>query len=171
MYDPELYWPARYRKQGKSYVAHGGRESSYTEQYNAIAPFLRERAKGRVLDFGCGPQRFRDCFEDYVGVDLIPGLGTEPLGKTLPTGFDTAVAVMVLQHIVDGAAYRYWVEQLWKCLNPGGRLLIVDHVPMDGMAEHMRPRGIGALALLNAGSQYRIVDVWQHHWMGVLCAP
>jgi cyclopropane fatty-acyl-phospholipid synthase-like methyltransferase len=174
VYVPAEYWPARYARQGESYVAKGGKPESSAEQIAALRPFLRQAIAGsRVLDFGCGPGRFRGVLEEggreYVGVDLIPGLGTQPLLRELPRGFDTAVALFVLQHITDEAEYRHWVRELYECLNPGGRLVIVDHLADGEFEPHMRPRGNAPIWRLAKWSHQAVsISALEDHWCGVI---
>lgn len=174
MADPmRAYWIDRYKRQGKFYVARGGKPNSFTEQRDALVPQLRLLVGGRrVLDFGCGPQRFRDVLEEggrqYVGVDLIPGLGTQPLADELPRGFDTAVCILVLQHITDPAIYRHWIRQLYESLNPGGRLVVIDHMPRPDMEGHMRPRGLDGLTALAPWTRAEITGEYDGHWIGIL---
>lgn len=169
---PKAYWINRFGRQGEYYVAKGGKESSYRDQIDVLTPVLSALVKGsRVLDFGCGLGRFRGVLSqgrEYVGVDLIPGLGTEPFGDRLPTGFSTAVAVMVLQHITDAKDYAHWSAELYRCLEPGGRLVVVDHYPESNMEEHMLPRGIEALRACAPWASADIVGEYEQHWIGVL---
>lgn len=181
-YVPHQYWPQRYQRQGRNYTAKGGREQFAQEQLAAVAPWLRELVKGEsVLDFGCGPQRFRPMLEDggrrrYEGVDLIPGLGTMSLAEPLPEAeFDCVVAVWVLQHIVAEDQYRYWIGQLWRTLKPGGRLVVVDAVPLPHVdhAPHMGPRGLDAI--MNAapwdGEGELVTVVTDFSWVGWIEKP
>lgn len=179
-YTPHTYWPQRYRRQGRHYVGRGGRAAVAQEQLQAVAPLLREMVKGTsVLDFGCGPQRFRPVLEEggrsYEGVDLIPGLGTMPLDEGLPVGrFDTAVAVWVLQHIVDEAQYRYWVGQLYATLAPGGRLVVVDAMPGgngDPRNPHMGPRGMETLLGAAPWEDGEMLTIYDHAWVGWVEKP
>jgi 2-polyprenyl-3-methyl-5-hydroxy-6-metoxy-1,4-benzoquinol methylase len=170
--DPRTYWTDRFARQGKLYVAQGGRQKIFDEQMKWVPPFLRANVFGRrVLDFGCGPGRFRkvlmEAGREYVGVDLIPDLGTEPLGESLPQGFDTAVTVMVLQHITDDADYTHWCSELYACLNPGGRLLVIDHLQQSGMESHMRPRGMKAIKATAPWAQMEQLGEHSGHWIGL----
>lgn len=165
------YWSDRYRRQGDLYVAQGGRQKIYDEQMGWIPPILEKHLSGaRVLDFGCGPGRFRGVIErtgaEYVGVDLIPGLGTLPLGDSLPRGFDCALAVMVLQHITDDTGYAHWCRELHECLNPGGHLLAIDHLQQKGMEAHMRPRGMKAIMRTAPWSGMQQIGEHDGHWIG-----
>jgi len=176
MDDPmRKYWTNRYQRQGKTYVARAGAVGSYAAQRAALAPPLRTLlglGGKRMLDFGCGPGRFRQIMEEggreYVGVDLIPGLGTQALTDHLPRGFDCGVAIMVLQHIVDPEIYAHWVRELFACLNLGGRLIVVDHKVQAGMEAHMAPRGIEGLKALAPWSRTEIVGEYDGHWIGYL---
>lgn len=166
-YDPATYWPERYAAQGVTYVARGGTRESYDEQLRRIAPLIRTLpTPGRVLDFGCGPQRFRPTCEahglKYDGLDIIRGLGTV---ESVQDGhYTTALAVYVLQHIVDGSAYAQALDALYAALQPSGVLLVVDHEPIAAPAEHMRPRGPDELVrLFGSGEWWPMGD---GHWTG-----
>lgn len=166
------YWTDRYLRQGELYVAHGGRQEAFNQQMRWVPPVLREYVTGqRVLDFGCGPGRFRGVLEEggreYVGVDLIPGLGTEPLTTSLPREFDSAVAVMVLQHITDDGDFAHACAELYESLNPGGRLVVIDHIKQKDMEAHMKPRGIKAIARNAPWSSVQQVGEKDDHWIGV----
>ena len=165
------YWVNRYAEQGDSYVATEGSAAVSDDQFVSLLPCLEALVPtgGRILDFGCGPGRFRSFLEsrgEYVGVDLIPGLGTEELGEQLPTGFDCTVAVMVLQHIVDEDEYNHWIRQLFASLKPGGVLVVVDHDPMEDPDAHILPRGY--LSILNDPTceGFHHTHVYQDHWVG-----
>ena len=90
---------------------------------------------GRILEVGCGRGSVRSFLGsrgEYVGVDLVlPGLEAVEFGETLPIGFDCTVAVKVLQHIIEDAAFVHWVGQLFASLKPGGVLVVVDRQPME----------------------------------------
>lgn len=172
MYDPETYWPERYRRQGPSYVARGGRPEVAQQQVEAVTPYFDLLpSEGRVLDFGCGPGRFRPALEarglDYEGVDLIPELGTMEVEDIRPGSFDVAVAIFVLQHIVDEGAYRSAVDTLFTALRPGGSLLVVDHDPMDDPDDHMRPRGPDGLPAPEWVDGWWVGPAPEDHWAGL----
>lgn len=165
------YWVDRYAEQGDSYVATGGSAEKSDEQFVSLLPCLEALVPtaGRILDFGCGPGRFRSFLAsrgEYVGVDLIPGLGTEELGETLPTGFDCTVAVMVLQHIVEEDEYKHWVEQLFASMKPGGVLVVVDHDPMEDPDPHMLPRGYLSILDDPACEGFHHSHAYEGHWIG-----
>ncbi len=167
------YWTDRYETQGDTYVAKGGDDLSWGRQVKMIEPLLRQivPAGGRILDFGCGPGRFRPVLEEigseYVGVDLISGMGTQPLEGELPTGFDCVVAIMVLQHITDDVEYSHWIDQLAKCLKPGGVIVAFDHNPMEDPDPHMNPRGMfPVLQLPQVSNLQGLGQEFDGHWCG-----
>lgn len=171
-YIPEQYWPDRFARQGATYVAKGGRPESPAEQVKALTPYLRSLPdSGRVLDFGCGPGRFRPALEvhglDYEGVDLIPGLGTMEASDLRPQAFDCAVAIFVLQHIVDEEAYLSAVGTIYDALVPGGQLLVVDAKPMADPDEHMMPRGPEAVWESRTWYGWRRLGSYDGHWIAV----
>lgn len=175
-YDPATYWPRRYDEQGETYVAEGGREASYRAQMRELAPYLEHLPfDGRILDFGCGPGRFRQLVEArgaaYEGFDLIPGLGTigEERIRAERESFAGAMAIFVLQHIVGDEEYDYAVRLLHTALAPGGVLLVVDAEPVAGKAwaAHMRPRGFGALRDAAIWTEADVVGRYNGHWIGV----
>lgn len=171
-YDPVTYWPARYERQGPSYVAKGGSTVSDAEQLADLTPILRGLPSGgTVLDFGCGPGRFRPVLEErfdaYVGMDLIQGFGTEPLAPVAGRGFDAIVTVFVLQHIVDEAIYTATVTDLYEGLSEGGYLFVVDSEPVDSPAAHMAPRGFDALADAFPWTGATRTGTYRNHWTGL----
>lgn len=165
------YWSERAARQGPTYVAPGGRPDGYLEQLRALTPYLAHLPAGRVLDFGCGSGRFRPALEakgEYVGVDLVPGNSTIPWdAERLPAGFRAAFACMVLQHITDEAEYRHWAREMGGSLAEGGRLLVVDHGPLEDPEPHMRPRGAEVLHEAGGFAGHRIVGEYDGHWVGV----
>lgn len=168
-YDPDTYWPERHRRQGDTYVARGGNPAVSAKQVAALAPFLRFLPEGRVLDFGCGPGRFRPHLEErgleYEGVDLIPGLGTMEVSDVDPGSFQASLAIFVLQHIVDEARYVEAVDTIYEALAPDGVLLVVDAFQLESPDPHMKPRG--AAAVLTQGfSFYRPLGHFDAHWIG-----
>jgi SAM-dependent methyltransferase len=171
IYDPATYWQARYEAQGEPYVARGGRQDSHDAQVEAIVPYFEHLpSSGRVLDFGCGPGRFRGALEaqglEYEGVDLVPELGTMEVGEIEPSSFDCAVAIFVLQHIVDERRYDAAIRVLHSVLRVGGTLLVVDHELRYGMDEHMRARGPSGL-LPWTWRGYEMLGDHDGHWVGL----
>jgi predicted methyltransferase len=78
---------------------------------------------------------------------------------------------MVLQHITDDADYAHWCRELFECLNPGGQLLVIDHLQQGGMEAHMRPRGMKAIKSKAAWAD--MVQLGEHHshWIGLFLKP
>lgn len=110
------------------------RDSHHVEGlHKAIAAATPER--GRVLDLGCGMNsdlaRYRSRSREVWGADFHkhPELQHPrwfvPLGEEgkipFPDGyFDTVVAVMVLEHIVDPL---FFLSEVSRVLRPGGRFI------------------------------------------------
>lgn len=171
-FDPSTYWPARYQKQGPTYVAKGGSRESYEEQMEELAPYLQLLTPGgMVLDFGCGPGRFRatleQMFDKYVGHDLIPGFGTETPAPVAGRDFDAAIAIFVLQHVVDEADYLAIVRDLYAGLREGGELLVVDSEIVEAPAKHMAPRGMGSIAGAVPWASVTRCGMYDNHWVGI----
>jgi ubiquinone/menaquinone biosynthesis C-methylase UbiE len=145
-YEPREYWPERMRKSGKAYVAFGNKAEAFDEQARAFRDILVEqlRGGGRVLDFGCGVGRFASTltgmFDRYDGVDLNEGalayapqissatftyLSEDSLPFAEAT-FDAAVALTVIQHIVDPDSFINWTWELARVVRPGGLFFVID---------------------------------------------
>jgi SAM-dependent methyltransferase len=170
-YDPATYWPERYRRQGDLYVAKGGRRESYRRQLKAITPYLLALPRGaKVLDYGCGPQRFRPAlnkrYAEYIGMDLMLEMGTEPITPLPERDFDAAVCIMVLQHIADEGEYDRVIRDLFAGLGPDGVLFVVDANPAPKLDDHMRPRGPAFIADAAPWSHVEVVGEWDGHWIG-----
>jgi SAM-dependent methyltransferase len=87
----------------------------------------------RVLDVGCGVKPYFPFFEpyasEYVGVDVVPGLGADLIGpvEAIPVeagSFDLVVCSQVLEHCDDPAQA---VRELRRVTAPGGRVLASTH--------------------------------------------
>ena len=100
-----------------------------------LAEHLGPGASGRrLVDFGCGDQRYRGALlehvETVVGYDL-PGNAAadaelDEAGRVgLPDGWaDVVWSTQVLEHVPDPAAY---LAEAVRLLRPGGRLLLSTH--------------------------------------------
>jgi SAM-dependent methyltransferase len=99
----------------------------------SLARELRVPADGRVLDYGCADVPYRHLFPagaDYVAADL-PGNpdatlqlradGTVPLEDA---SVDAVLSTQVLEHVADP---RRYLEECFRVLRPGGRLLLSTH--------------------------------------------
>jgi SAM-dependent methyltransferase len=90
----------------------------------------------RVLDFGCGEMPYRDLFGpqvEYVGADL-PGNPSAEVEVSdsghlcVPDqSFDVVVSTQVLEHVRSPSTY---LEECFRVLRPGGRLLLSTHGTM-----------------------------------------
>jgi SAM-dependent methyltransferase len=98
-----------------------------------LAADLEVPRHGKVLDYGCAEMPYRDMFGSavqVVGADL-PGnpwatVEIAPDG-TLPVAdesFDAVISTQVLEHVLNPTVY---VEECWRVLRPGGRLLLSTH--------------------------------------------
>ena len=113
----------------------------------AVSEFARSVPSGaRVLDAGAGECQYSEHFQPhrYTAVDL--GIGDETwsyrqldaIGDLLALPFaadtfDAVLNVVTLEHVTDPAQV---VRELYRCLRPGGRLLLVT--PME-WEEHQQP--------------------------------
>jgi SAM-dependent methyltransferase len=130
---PMNSWPGEARRQ----------PSRFTSNYAVRAPlarWLQEEAaragasrKVRVLDVGCGVKPYYPFFQpyasEYVGVDVVEGLGADLIGpvEALPVedgSFDLVVCSQVLEHCDDPAQA---VRELRRVTAPGGRVLASTH--------------------------------------------
>jgi len=166
---PRAYWLERYRAQGDRYVAAGGRAENVQPQIELIAPHLVTHlpAGGRVLDYGCGPGRFRPFMEaqnEYVGLDIIDELSDD--WALLSGPFDFIAAIYVLQHITRDTDYYPAMRNLVDALACGGKLFVVDHIAMTNPAEHMSPRGPGPI-LDRTWAISSVAALDELHWLGV----
>ena len=99
----------------------------------ALAPELRVPPQGRVLDYGCADQPYRRFFPPsvtYLGADLpgnpqahvqIAPDGTVPVEDE---SVDAVLSTQVLEHVTDP---RVYLDECYRVLRPGGRLLLSTH--------------------------------------------
>ncbi|NJE53886.1 class I SAM-dependent methyltransferase [Thermococcus sp. 21S9] len=109
--------------------------------YWNVLKLVAERAKGLVLDVGCGTGdilRFLDP-ENYIGLEPSPGMrerfrekyGFEPLGGhflriPLPDGsVDTVVTTYAFHHVPDEEKQDA-IREMLRVLRPGGKIIIAD---------------------------------------------
>jgi SAM-dependent methyltransferase len=98
-----------------------------------LVPELGVSTRGRVLDYGCADLPYRRFFGsgvDYVGADLSgnPDAALEilPDGRLAASdgSFDALMSTQVLEHVQDPAVY---LEECFRVLRPGGRMLLSTH--------------------------------------------
>ncbi|HYP08205.1 MAG TPA: class I SAM-dependent methyltransferase [Bryobacteraceae bacterium] len=113
----------------------------------AVVDFSRTLASGaRVLDAGAGECQYAEHFRTvrYTAVDLGIGDQTWQYGRLDAVGdllalpfadgtFDAALNIVTLEHVTDPARV---VEELYRCLKPGGRLLLITPLEWE---EHQQP--------------------------------
>lgn len=94
---------------------------------------LQLSERGRVLDYGCADQPYRTFLPlgtEYVGADL-PGNAQADVDiqadgrlEVEDASFDAALSTQVLEHVADPAIY---LQECWRALKPGGKLLLSTH--------------------------------------------
>lgn len=98
----------------------------------AVVPALRARAKGDLLDAGCGTQPFRAMLEEqvdrYVALDIearsedVDHIGDVEDMAVVPTAsVDTVLCSEVLEHVPHPAKAA---GELARVLKPGGTLIV-----------------------------------------------
>lgn len=97
------------------------------------------RARGRVLDVGCGSNLFVRSYGDGVGVDVVPWEGCDMVLEEptrLPfadASFDTVSFLACLNHIPERHAV---VREAARVLRPGGQVLVTMIPPRLGAFIH-----------------------------------
>lgn len=86
-----------------------------------------------VLDLGCADRPYRHLLPAharYVGADLDGNpvadlaIGADGRVPAADAGFDLVLSTQVLEHVDDP---RVYLAEAWRCLRPGGRLLLSTH--------------------------------------------
>jgi SAM-dependent methyltransferase len=98
-----------------------------------LAPDLHVPSDGRILDYGGAEKPYRRFFPatvEYVEADF-PGIPDADLeirpDGSLPApdeSFDAILSTQVLEHVADP---RLYVSEGFRCLRPGGRILLSTH--------------------------------------------
>lgn len=105
-----------------------------------------QRAQGRLLDIGCGPNELVRRYGNGVGVDVYPWPGIDVLCDTtrLPfrdAAFDTVALVASLNHIPRERRALVLAEA-HRVLRPDGQLLVTMIDPVVGKITHWLRRGV-----------------------------
>ena len=140
----------------------GGRKSHYTIGVPAdvtITELPRVTALQTALDLGATDAMFAETRARRSNV--VATLYDDMTRSALPdAAFDVAVAVEVLEHVDDDAAF---VANVRRVLRPGGTFVMTtpngDWMPIPGNPDHRRHYRRGALRDLLA-QHFDAVDVW-----------
>jgi SAM-dependent methyltransferase len=99
-----------------------------------IASYVASRAKGLLLDYGCGNMPYRRLFEDhvasYVGCDFPGNEIADRLlnsARELPFAAETAdyvLSTQVLEHVDNPDSY---LRECWRVLSTDGLLILSTH--------------------------------------------
>ncbi|XHR26770.1 MAG: class I SAM-dependent methyltransferase [Chthoniobacteraceae bacterium] len=95
----------------------------------------------RVLDFGCGCSPYRSLFPcadyrrtDYLNMEGMDyRIGEDERVPEEDSSFDIVLSTQVLEHVSKPKLY---LEEAWRLLKPGGRLILTTH---GVFAEHGCP--------------------------------
>jgi SAM-dependent methyltransferase len=104
----------------------------YDDVYERYARVLQRcPPDGPAIELGAGVGFVRDRLPEFLAADLLPYDGLDLLCDARQLPFATSsvrclTLLNVFHHIPDVAAFLREVE---RCLQPGGRLLIVDQYP------------------------------------------
>lgn len=152
------YWEQRWRAgrgAGDGSVGEAGERKT-----RWLSAFFGEHAVESVIDWGCGDGRVFHVLDaadgvDYMGIDVSPTaidrcIGRWPDGWFLllgavcespPRGWDCAVSIDVVYHLVDDAEYA---EHLRLLFGSATRFVVAHATNLDepGDAPHMRHRPI-----------------------------
>lgn len=103
----------------------------YYGQYRVTLPLVRQFARGRLLDLGCGDSPYKDefidCVTKYDTLDFFPRNSNitylsdiQNMPAVPSEGYDSAICLEVLEHIPD--PFRA-AREIYRILAPGGVLI------------------------------------------------
>jgi len=180
--------PLFYRMNQSAFGAEGARR--------AYAEYVRARPRDRILDIGCGTGDILHHLPnvDYVGLDLSAEYIAHARGRKIPGAefhqadvndvdlsdwgqFDLVMSFGVVHHLDDQCAERL-VTKAGLALKPGGRVVTIDPVLMDGQSpiarwliEHDRGEHVRAPEGYNRLWLKHFQDVRQHIVSNLLRVP
>jgi SAM-dependent methyltransferase len=172
--DPRAYWCNRHLERRGSLAAVGHvelDERQNAEEYDIRRHHIRralEPLSGapapRAIELGCGVGQMllllHDLGWEVTGVDISP-IAIEEARKLIPRGnfhvadlsevatlgtFDLVACFDVLFHVVDDTKWEVCLRRASGLLNPGGRLLLLEHLVDESVYQgrkghvHFRPR-------------------------------
>jgi len=188
-YRPRDYWTWRPLVKGPEYVGPGSKpDLNAAERGDFVATleqYLPSPKPGLTLDFGCGSGRLAPNIarhsEPYLGVDISP-TGIQQAQRMHPElhfiwmpqdhiplpnqTVKTVVASVVFQHIVHDRDWAIWTKELKRVLCPGGRVFVIDNLPVDHPHTHMKPRDPMKVAMDLNLSCRKQMDL-EEHWFGL----
>ncbi len=191
-YRARRYWEARHgrfgfdmRGVGDLRRSDGENRAEYAAAESAFASLCEREGialdRGRVLEVGCGTGFYtRLCVEagarDYTGIDIAETLFPElrrrypgavfercDITERAPRGpFDLILMIDVEQHIVHEERFERAMQQLHRCLAPGGALVMTSWLAPERrrrtLYEVERPKS--AYAGWRMGEPRRFRDKW-----------
>jgi len=110
---------------------------AYYSQYKVTLPLIRQFARGKLIDLGCGDMPFRhlivDRISSYESLDFYPRTpevtyvgDIQDMSMIDAETYDTAICLEVLEHVPDPFQA---VREIHRILKPGGILIVsVPHL-------------------------------------------
>jgi len=135
---------------------------AYYSQYDVTLPLIRQYARGKLVDLGCGDMPFRHLIADrvsaYDSLDLFPRSDKvtytgdiQNMNMIASESYDTAICIEVLEHVPDPFQA---MREISRILKPGGVLILsVPHLSRlhDEPHDYYRYTRYGIRCLLEQG--------------------
>ncbi len=149
-----------YRKKQDGYLSATGEDSDFFARYKVhlLATWLESELKepNQILDFGCGDGLMTSYLAYYFnnskvfGADIsqysidlakqaFPKLSFSCIDSELEfkeESFDIVVAAGVFHHI-PFCEHSFWINQMIRCLKPGGKLVIFEINPLNPGSQYI----------------------------------